>query len=150
MTPLEKIKEGILTNDMEEIVQGFMALTGEEIRPEGDPNPGPAKKPRTEEAVQPPVQVRAKDLDFSTKQNVPKGKKRVASKEPVKAGANTFVDDGEEHSDVTTPEFKPTPRQREPSQTVNVKCHVCEKDYEVSPVLAQGEFYRCDNCVGSK
>ena len=33
MTPLETIKIGILNNDMEKVIQGFMALTGEEIRP---------------------------------------------------------------------------------------------------------------------
>ena len=33
MTPLETIKTGILNNDMEKIIQGFMVLTGEEVRP---------------------------------------------------------------------------------------------------------------------
>ena len=33
MTPLETIKTGILNNDMEEVIQGYMALTGEEGRP---------------------------------------------------------------------------------------------------------------------
>ena len=35
MTPIDKIKEGILGNDMEQIIQGFKLLTGEEVRPAG-------------------------------------------------------------------------------------------------------------------
>ena len=62
MTPIDKIKEGILSNDMEQVIQGFRLLTGEEIRPEGR-KPERPEEPRpeessTEEAMQPPVQVK--------------------------------------------------------------------------------------------
>ena len=34
MNPIDKIKKGIINNDMEQIIQGFQMLTGEEVRPE--------------------------------------------------------------------------------------------------------------------
>ena len=48
MTPIDKIKEGILSNDMEQVIQGFRLLTGEEIRPEGR-KPERPEEPRPEE-----------------------------------------------------------------------------------------------------
>tara|TARA_R110002051_G_scaffold312484_1_gene387702 strand:+ start:332 stop:826 length:495 start_codon:yes stop_codon:yes gene_type:complete len=160
MTPIEKIKEGILSNDMEQIVQGFMALTGEEIRPEGDPNPGPAKKSEepkperaAEETVQPESQTLpnapSKNLDFSVK---PKDReangRRTAKTEKIVIGENQFVDDGVEDKDIVTPDVPLTPRNRVPSKTIKVACHICNKAYEISAQLLQGQFYRCDNCVG--
>ena len=142
MTPLERIKTGILTNDMEEVIQGYMALTGEEVRPEDG-----VPEVRESSSV---AKQKSAELDFSTNPTEPQGKKRLASKSPVKAQKNQFVDDGVEHNDIKTPDFNPSPRSRGEAQTVSVRCHVCTKDYEVAPVLAQGEFYRCDNCVGGK
>ena len=34
MSPLELIKNGILENDFEKVIQGYALLTGEEVRPE--------------------------------------------------------------------------------------------------------------------
>ena len=139
MTPLETIKTGILNDDMEEVIQGYMALTGEEVRPKPPEDGVPEGREST------PVPVRqAQGENFSTESVVSKGKT------PVVAGSNQFVDDGVEHSDITTPDFTPAPRNRGEAKTVSVKCHICGKDQEVSPVLAQGEFYRCDSCVGNK
>ena len=51
MTPIDKIKEGILSNDMEQVIQGFKLLTGEEIRPEGGkPEGGKPEESSTEKA----------------------------------------------------------------------------------------------------
>ena len=33
MSPLELIKNGILENDLEKVIQGYALLTGEEVRP---------------------------------------------------------------------------------------------------------------------
>jgi alpha-tubulin suppressor-like RCC1 family protein len=145
MTPLERIKTGILTNDMEEVIQGYMALTGEEVRP--------APKRWSIQRCENLHRWRSKNqqkLDFSRDPTNPAGKKRIANKSPVSAGANQFTDDGVEHSDVKTPDFVPTPRKRAEAKTVNVKCHVCGENQEVNPMLAQGDFYRCDSCVGKK
>ena len=145
MTLLETIKTGILNNDMEEVIQGYMALTGEEVRPRL-PKDGVSKG---QESTSVPVSQDGK-LDFSRDPTTPAGKKRIANKSPVSAGANQFTDDGVEHSDVKTPDFVPTPRKRAEAKTVNVKCHVCGENQEVNPMLAQGDFYRCDSCVGKK
>tara|TARA_R110002110_G_scaffold364406_2_gene574232 strand:+ start:1443 stop:1904 length:462 start_codon:yes stop_codon:yes gene_type:complete len=153
MTPIDKIKEGILCNDMEEIIQGFMALTGEEIRPEGDPNPDPAKKPEeskperaAEETVQPPVQVRSKDLDFSTKPR--ESESRFGKREPIVVGDNQFIDDGTEDRDVKTPDVGRTTR-RPPVKMIEVQCHVCGDSEMINASYKSGEFHRCGKCVGA-
>tara|TARA_R110000824_G_scaffold14985_5_gene63382 strand:- start:4869 stop:5315 length:447 start_codon:yes stop_codon:yes gene_type:complete len=148
MNPIDTIKEGILTNDMEVIVQGFMALTGEEIRPEGDPNPDPAKKPEraAEETVQSPVQVRSKDLDFSTEPRDEQDTK-YGKREPIAVGENQFIDDGIEAKDVITPEV-PRTKRRPPVTLVEVSCHVCGNKEEINPAYKSGTFHRCSRCVG--
>ena len=145
MTPLETIKIGILNNDMEKVIQGYMALTGEKIQP----NPSKDGVPEVQQSAPMSVQ-QEKKMDFSTNRTASSGTKKVAGKSPVTAGPNQFVDDGVEHSDVKTPDFTPGPRNREEAKTISVRCHICGKDQEVNPVLAQGEFYRCDSCVGDK
>ena len=145
MTPLETIKTGILNNDMEEVIQGFMELTGEEVRPE-------TSEDEVREVPE-PTSVSMQKLDFSTEPTKSAGEGRLAHKTAVKAdGENQFVDDGLESKgvDFETPDISLAPRRRPETKTVKVACHVCDKSYDVIPMLAQGEFYRCDNCVGKK
>ena len=145
MTPLETIKTGILNNDMEKVIQGFMELTGEEVRPE-------TSEDEVREVPE-PTSVSMQKLDFSKEPTEPKGQGRLGRKTPVEGGGdNQFVDDGLESKgvDFETPDISLAPRRRPETKTVKVACHVCDKSYDVIPMLAQGEFYRCDNCVGKK
>lgn len=111
------------------------ALTGEEIDTNIQPEP-------TEE-------------DFLKKNTVNEGFEMPSStgKRPqrgsVKAGQNTWVDEGE-HKDVITPKSKITPRNRKPPKTKDVTCHVCQKKFKINPSLTYGEYYRCDRCSGNK
>ena len=150
MNPIDKIKKGILDNDMQQVTEGFKLLTGQEVRPK-ETTVGDLElleqETTAEEVVKLPTS--SKDLDFSTeskKQNT--GKQRTARREPILIGENKFVDDGTEDKDITTPDVSLTPRDRPPSETVEVVCHVCNTTYQVNPVVLSGEFYRCDNCVG--
>ena len=150
MTPIDKIKEGILSNDMEQVIQGFKLLTGEEIRPEGrKPEGGKPEEPIAEKAVQSPVQMRSKDLDFSTKleEDTNHGKR-----EPVKAQKNQFVDDGTEALVSEDPELKtpsvPLTERRPPANLVEVVCHVCGEKEEINAKYKVGQFHRCGKCVG--
>ena len=141
MTPTDKIKKGILNDDMEEIIQGFKLLTGEEVRPEGRKTEKP--EPESKETVQPPVSVRVKDLDFSTK---PK-EEQHGKHEPIVVGANQFVDDGTEASDITTPDVGRTTR-RPPVKMIEVQCHACGEKEMINAQYKSGEFHRCGKCVG--
>ena len=76
----------------------------------------------------------------STFSSIPKGT-------TISVGENQFVDDGMEDKDIITPDISLTPRDRPPAETVEVACHVCNKTYQVNPVVLGGEFYRCDKCV---
>ena len=150
MNPIDKIKEGIINNDMEKIIQGFAILTGEEIRPAGGyaeeaRTPDSKPEPATEETVQPSVQVRSKDLDFSTEPREVESK--FGRKEPIKVGSNQFTDDGIEAKDVTTPDV-PRTKRRPPVKLIEVKCHACGSTEMINPAYKSGTFHRCGRCVG--
>jgi len=151
MSPLDKIKKGILDNDMQQVTEGFELLTGQEVRPKkttvGDLELL-EKETTAEEVVK--LSTRSKELDFSTQPREEQTSRRTAKSEKITVGENQFVDDGLEAKDVTTPDVSLTPRKRPPSKTVKVTCHVCEKTSEIPAQLSQGEFYRCDDCIGTK
>jgi len=152
MNPIDTIKKGILNNDMEQVIQGFSALTGEEVRPAGggaeqggSPEPESATSESHAEAVQSPVQVRSKDLDFSTEPRDVESK--FGRKEPIQVGDNQFMDDGVEAKDVTTPDV-PRTKRRPPVKLIEVSCHVCGTKEEINPAYKSGTFHRCSRCVG--
>jgi hypothetical protein len=113
------------------------ALTGDDFKPEVE------SRWQHEEPISEAV-----DGDFTMhKDNQPRlgtDKRRL----PVKARENKFVDDTSEHSDVTTPNVKVTPRNRKPPVMKQVVCHVCGKKKKVNAELLYGEYYRCDRCIG--
>ena len=64
----------------------------------------------------------------------------------VKNRSNSFTDNGEEAKDITTPDFKPTERKRNPYKPIQQKCQRCDKVIEVNPVHKR-EFFVCDRCL---
>jgi hypothetical protein len=75
-----------------------------------------------------------------------KGQKN--GRQAVRARKNRWVDDGTEHMDIETPEFKRTARNRSKPKKKRVECHVCGKTFSVNPALAFGEYHRCNKCTG--
>ena len=143
MILVELIKEGIISNDMEKIIQAYNLLTGEKIKPK-------QKQSETKEASKPPVQSRKErlnDLDFSVQPIDNEDGKYYAKSEAIEVGKNQFTDSGIEAADVTTPEVDRTPR-RPPVKMVEVTCRVCGKKEELNAKFKTGEFHRCDKCVG--
>ena len=67
----------------------------------------------------------------------------------VKGGNNTWEDTGE-HSDVSTPSVKRTPRNRQPPKMKDVTCNSCGKTFTLNASLVYGEYYRCESCTGGK
>ena len=144
MNPIDKIKKGIINNDMEQIIQGFQILTGEEVRPEESNTEEP--KADTKKIEQPPASLRSKDIDFSTKPKEGQDSQH-GKREPIVVGKNQFVDDGTEDMDIKTPDVGRTTR-RPPVKMVEVQCHVCNGKEMINAQYKSGEFHRCGKCVG--
>ena len=75
-------------------------------------------------------------------------KEQQNGRQAVRARKNRWVDDGTEHMDIETPEFKRTARNRSKPKKKRVECHVCGKTFSVNPALAFGEYHRCNKCTG--
>ena len=127
-SPLDKIRSGILNDDMKLVSEGFENLTGEtllSVDKSSDPQ---------------------EDFIAPTK-NKSRGKTRLARTEPSKAGENQFLDDGTESKDIETPEIQLTERNRPRASLIDAQCHICNKTDRIPDLLMQGrEFYRCDKC----
>jgi|TARA_R110001599_G_scaffold324587_5_gene536509 hypothetical protein len=63
------------------------------------------------------------------------------------ARVNTFVDDGTESVDITTPSFTPTERKRTPYKPIEQTCVRCNRSEMVNPTHAR-ENYNCSKCLG--
>tara|TARA_R100001244_G_scaffold17367_1_gene18697 strand:- start:2766 stop:3218 length:453 start_codon:yes stop_codon:yes gene_type:complete len=150
MSPLELIKNGILENDLEKVIQGYAILTGEEVRPReaAESNKTESTTSREADKVQPQTPVRSSELDFTVKRDAPDAGKG-GRKESIQVGENQFVDDGLEAKgeEFKTPEVKLTPR-RKPIQMIEVICNSCGRKEEINPSYKTGSYHRCSRCVG--
>ena len=127
-SPLDKIRSGILSNDMKLVSEGFENLTGESLS--------------GVDQTQDP-----KDDFIAPAKNKSKGKPRIARSAPISAGANQFTDDSDESKDIVTPEIELTERNRPRASLIDIQCHICNKTERIPESLMQGrEFYRCDRC----
>lgn len=111
------------------------ALTGDDFKPEVE------SRFQHEEPISEAV-----DGDFTMNRDLDKHKSR---KRVVKAGKNTWEDTGE-HSDVSTPKVKRTPRNRQPPKMKDITCNSCGKTFTLNSSLVYGEYYRCESCTGGK
>lgn len=99
----------------------------------------------------PHIKEMSEDNDSEEKQNfvMNQSSSNTRSRQPVKAGNNTWVDTGESR-DIETPEINKTPRNRKPPKKKSVTCHICGKHRKVNASLVYGEYYRCENCAGNR
>ena len=147
MTPIDEIREGIVSNDMAKVIEGFFKLTGETLQQEvSERKEEPEKIPEQPSPV-PEQQGRLADLDFSVQMAEKNEKGHYSRPEAIEAGKNTFIDDGIDSSDIETPEVVRSER-RPPVKMVEVTCHKCGKKEEMNASYKTGEFHRCDKCVG--
>jgi len=150
MSPLELIKNGILDNDFEKIIQGYTLLTGEEVRPEETTRATEATSSSTNspDKVSEQVPVRSEIEDFTMKRDsLPSG--QYGRKESIQVGENQFVDDRTESvgEEFDTPDVSLTPR-RPPVKMVEVICNACGRKEEINPAYKTGSYHRCSRCVG--
>jgi len=150
MSPLELIKNGILENDFEKVIQGYSLLTGEEIRPEKAAGATTATSSSSTEPdkVSEQMPVRSEIEDFTMKrESLPAG--QYGRKESIQVGENQFVDDRSEAvgEEFDTPDVRLTPR-RPPVKMVEVTCNTCGRKEEINPAYKTGSYHRCSRCVG--
>lgn len=99
------------------------------------------------EVTTPPPKASARDNNDFTMKSPSKISTQKKRRTPVKAQKNTWADTGE-HRDVETPEVVKTPRNRKPPQKKTVTCSACGSKHEINANLVQGQYYRCERCVG--
>ena len=147
MTPIDEIREGIVSNDMAKVIEGFFKLTGETLQQEVSERKEEPEKIPEQPAPVPEQQERLVGLDFSVQIAEKNEKGNYSKSEAIESGKNKFIDDGTDSSDIETPEVVRSER-RPPVKMVEVTCHKCGKKEEMNASYKTGEFHRCDKCVG--
>jgi hypothetical protein len=150
MSPLELIKNGILENDFEKVIQGYALLTGEEVRPkEKTESAGATNAESTSsDKMSEQMPVRSEIEDFTMKRDsLPAG--QYGRKEAIQVGENQFVDDRTEAvgEEFDTPDINLTPR-RPPVKMIEVVCNACGRKEKINPAYKTGSYHRCSRCVG--
>ena len=150
MSPLELIKNGILENDFEKVIQGYALLTGEEVRPkEKTESAGATNAESTSsDKMSEQMSVRSEIEDFTMKRDsLPAG--QYGRKEAIQVGENQFVDDRTEAvgEEFDTPAITLTPRSP-PVKMIEVVCNACGRKEKINPAYKTGSYHRCSRCVG--
>lgn len=144
MTPLEQIKKGILDGDMVTVALGYKSLTGEDLHNTN------ASEAEVDTPPSSPILSSTSD-DFiapSKKKDSQSSGSKIARSSPISTNSreNLFVDNGEEHKDISTPNVEPSPRQRNKFTMIEQECQKCRKTFEVHPIHRR-ENYICDRCI---
>ena len=144
MTPLEQIKKGILDGDMVTVALGYKSLTGEDLHNTN------ASEAEVDTPPSSPILSSTSDVFIapSKKKDSQSSGNRIARSSPISTNSreNLFVDNGEEHKDISTPSVEPSPRQRNKFTMIEQKCQKCSKTFEVHPIHKR-EHYICDRCI---
>ena len=150
MSPLELIKNGILDNDFEKVIQGYALLTGEEVRPRGtaEATRATSSEATTSDKMSEQVPVRSEVEDFTMKRDSLHAG-QYGRKEAIQVGENQFVDDRTEAvgEEFNTPDVNLTPR-RPPVKMIEVVCNACGRKEKINPAYKTGSYHRCSRCVG--
>ena len=150
MSPLELIKNGILENDFEKVIQAYALLTGDEVRrKEITESAGATNAESTSsDKMSEQMSVRSEIEDFTMKRDsLPAG--QYGRKEAIQVGENQFVDDRTEAvgEEFDTPDINLTPR-RPPVKMIEVVCNACGRKEKINPAYKTGSYHRCSRCVG--
>ncbi len=170
MTPLEKIKVGILRNDMKLIESAYTDLTGEiiividvsqvEAKPIPDMEPMPYElEEETTEDPDDPFRVQIRGENKQQTRELEDGTIQTeARKESVDlskiAAFNMFSDDGSEDienrkGDKGLYVKKPEPRRQEVKK-VTASCVDCQKIFKVLPIHQMEGSFTCTKCIKRK
>ena len=131
---LQKLKEGIETNNTKLIEEGYSLLTDEDINFPTKTVSIPIETPPTqihipERANVSLENVQSLEMDFTMDKNKTKAEKKdfVNNFDP---GLDTDEEDG---YDLINDNVKPVERTRSPHKNITVFCQDCQKNIEVNP-----------------
>ena len=146
---IKSIREGILSNDMSKVAEGFRLLTGESVEISDNVGVTDDAPPPEVAAEQPPSNSDKDDFIAGTR-GESKANRSVVSSDRV----NKFVDDGttdtaEAGYDAINDDVKPIARQRASYKKMKQKCHVCGQEDMVNPQHKR-DFYKCAKCIGNR
>lgn len=160
MTPLEKIKSGILEQDWLLVIDGYASMTGENLGLPAEENQQEKKSPTKKKAGRPRKKKQESPDNFSsavlsTKSIIEEIARNRTKISGVKNGfTNLFVDDGVEESEHKLSEEEkkkmvPTSRSR-PSSMRDVGCTECRKDFRVHSSYLRDGLFTCQKCLKKK
>jgi len=147
VNPLQKIRQGILENNMSLVIDGYASMTGEDlsvkekvVKKRGRPKKTPVSKT-----------PKAKPVENFYQEKVGGGEARF--------DRNTWVDDGSLHREPLTEiekkiqdKIQSNIPKKPPYKTINVECYKCNRKYDVNPAYttrnSSGETnYICERCL---
>lgn len=146
---LQKLKEGIETNNTKLIEEGYSLLTDEDINFPTKTVSIPIETPPTQIHI-PELEreirqranvslenVQSLEMDFTMDKNKTKTKKKdfVNNFDP---GLDTDEEDG---YDLINDNVKPVERTRSPHKNVTVFCQDCQKNIEVNPQFKRDPYF---------
>lgn len=170
-SPLETIKEGILSNDMHLVAKGYQMMTGEHIKLDNEFDVADVK---IEEPVVEPQGESPRDAgheNFYRQIRQPQQQQRtivdengeehtLTIRQPIntkKIGAfNMYEDDGQSHKSDTEQFDKKvwagrSPSQRRPpTKKVEATCTDCKRRYKVHPAHQFKRSFTCQTCLKRK
>jgi len=146
---LQKLKEGIETNNTDLIEEGYSLLTDEDINFPTKTVSIPIETP--------PTQIHIPELEKEIRQRANVGSENVQSlemdftmdKKKTKAEKKDFVNnfdpgldtDEEDGYDLINDNVKPVERTRSPHKNVTVFCQDCQKNIEINPQFKRDPYF---------
>lgn len=154
MTPLQKIKAGILTNNLALVAEGYNSICIDKIL-ESDLPIGNNSIPMKPTSVQ-PIQQSISTQPVATEARV----QRACRAEPFvpRPRINQWADDGTEATPGYTKRDREydentrniTKQSRPKYQPVRVTCAICGRLFDVNPAFVINNSYTCEGCIGGR
>lgn len=138
---LQKLKEGIETNNTDLIEEGYSLLTDENINFPTKTVSIPIETPPTQihisEVMAGSENVQSLEMDFTMDKKKTKAEKKdfVNNFDP---GLDTDEEDG---YDLINDNVKPVERTRSPHKNVTVFCQDCQKNIEINPQFKRDPYF---------
>jgi len=163
MTPLEQIKHGILTGNMQSVADGYSRITNDVVTPKAVsktpklavdrrrlPQRQQQQTPVFDEAeFQVDQQTTAKKMDKEARVEPFVPKRRVNLFSDAKDEPLVDYTEKDRQDDIRTRQA-PKVQRRPEYKPVKINCFSCGRSYNVNPAFIVGGGYRCDRCSSGK
>ena len=134
---LQKLKEGIETNNTDLIEEGYSLLTDEDINFPTKTVSIPIETPPTQIHIPESENVQFLEMDFTMDKN-----KTKSEKKDFVNNFNPGLDaDEEDGYDLINDNVKPVERTRSPHKNITVFCQDCQKNIEINPQFKRDPYF---------